>query len=79
VLANEIQPRTRGSWKDGPARLRCAAEGGEKGKRLILRKIKVRNFDNPTMSQANDKPDWPQWKSAITEELQQMEDENVFE
>jgi len=35
VLANEIQPRTRGSWKDGPARLRCVAEGGEKDKRLM--------------------------------------------
>jgi hypothetical protein len=46
----------------------------------IARKVaaKRRSYDNPTLTQAMSRPDWPQWKDAIDTELKQMEEEGVF-
>ena len=41
-------------------------------------KVKKRGYDNPTMKQAMERDDWPEWEAAINEEYKQMYDEGVF-
>ena len=43
------------------------------------KKKKNHSFDNPTLEQAKKRADWPKWEEAIKEELQQMQDEKVYQ
>ena len=43
-----------------------------------LRKVKTHDIDKPTMKQAQNREDWPQWEEAINREYEQMYDEGVF-
>ena len=43
------------------------------------KKRKTRGYDNPSLSQAKKREDWPMWEEAIDKEYQQMIDEGVFE
>ena len=40
--------------------------------------MKERGYDNPTLKQAMERDDWPEWEKAINEEYQQMYEDDVF-
>jgi hypothetical protein len=43
-----------------------------------LRLIKKRGYDNPSLSQAKKRADWPEWEKAIKTEYDQMISDGVF-
>lgn len=47
--------------------------------KYIRKSAKARSKDNPTLEQAQKRPDWPKFEAAIEAELQQMIDEGVYE
>ena len=48
-------------------------------RKIVAHKKKTRGFDNPSLSQAKKREDWPKWKEAMDTEYQQMFDDGVFE
>jgi hypothetical protein len=48
-------------------------------RKLAAKKKKSRGFDNPSLSQAKKREDWPLWEDAMDTEYQQMIDDGVFE
>ena len=85
------QRSNRGNWKNGPIKFqkvhnvfkRNYAQSKSYFSAKECQRINAvlkhnHTFDNPTYQQAQAREDWPRWKAAIDEEMQQMQDEDVF-